>query len=68
MFESSGSVSFIGSKGAFVSSLRTTERFHFGRLLELLDDLCENWRVTCEGLKFVQYGGPLSLKCQQWQS
>ena len=30
------SVSFIGSKGAFVSSLRTTERFHLGRLLELL--------------------------------
>ena len=29
------SVSFIGSKGAFVSSLRTTERFHFGRFLEL---------------------------------
>ena len=30
------SVSFIGSKGAFVSSLRTTERFHIGRFLELL--------------------------------
>ena len=30
------SVSFIGSKGTFVSSLRTTERFHFGRFLELL--------------------------------
>ena len=30
------SVSFIGSKGAFVSSLRTTERFHLGRFLELL--------------------------------
>ena len=29
------SVSFIGSKGAFVSSLRT-ERFHLGRFLELL--------------------------------
>ena len=30
------SVSFIGSKGAFVSSLSTTERFHFGRFLEHL--------------------------------
>ena len=30
------SVSFIGSKGAFVSSLRRTERFHLGRFLELL--------------------------------
>ena len=30
------SVSFIGSKGVFVSSLSTTERFHFGRLMELL--------------------------------
>ena len=30
------SVSFIGSKGAFVSSFRTTERFHFGRFLALL--------------------------------
>ena len=30
------SVSFIGSKGNFVSSLRTSERFHFGRFLELL--------------------------------
>ena len=29
-------VSFIGSKGAFVSSLRTTKRFHFERFLELL--------------------------------
>ena len=29
------SLSFIGSKGAFVSSLTTTEMFHFGRL-ELL--------------------------------
>ena len=28
------SVSFIGSKGAFVSSLRT-ERFHLGKFLEL---------------------------------
>ena len=27
------SVSFIGSKGAFVSSLSTTERFHLGRFL-----------------------------------
>ena len=31
------SVSFIGSKAAFVSSLRTTERFHLGRFLELLE-------------------------------
>ena len=31
------SVSFIGSKGAFVSSLRTTERFHLGRFLELVE-------------------------------
>ena len=31
------SVSFIGSKGALVSSLSTTERFHFGRFLELLE-------------------------------
>ena len=60
------SVSFIGSKGAFVSSLRTTERFHFGRFLDFLDDPCENWRATCEGLNFVQYGGPLGPKCQQW--
>ena len=30
------SVSFIGSKGSFVSSFRTTERFHLGRFLELL--------------------------------
>ena len=30
------SVSFIGSKGAFVSSLSTTERFRLGRFLELL--------------------------------
>ena len=30
------SVSFIGTKGAFVSSLSTTERFHLGRFLELL--------------------------------
>ena len=30
------SVSFIGSKGALVSSLSTTERFHLGRFLELL--------------------------------
>ena len=30
------SVSFIDSKDAFVSSLRTTERFHLGRFLELL--------------------------------
>ena len=28
------SVSFMGSKGAFVSSLRTTERFHLGKFLE----------------------------------
>ena len=32
------------------------------------DDPCENWRVTCEGLNFVQYGGPLGPKCQQWPS
>ena len=30
----SRSVSFIGSKSAFMSSLRQTERFHFGRFLE----------------------------------
>ena len=30
------SVSFIGLKGAFESSLRTIERFYFGRFLELL--------------------------------
>ena len=30
------SVSFMGSNGAFVSSLRTTERFHLGKFLELL--------------------------------
>ena len=29
------SVSFMGSKGAFVSSLRTPERFHLGKFLEL---------------------------------
>ena len=29
------SVSFMGSNGAFVSSLRTTERFHLGKFLEL---------------------------------
>ena len=34
------SVSFIGSKGAFVSSLRT-ERFHLGRFLNFWDDPCE---------------------------
>ena len=48
------SVSFIGSKGAFVSSLSTTERFW-----NFWDDPCENWRVTCEGLSFVKYGAPL---------
>ena len=31
------SVSFIGSKGAFVSSLRSTERFHLGRFLEMFE-------------------------------
>ena len=36
------SVSFMGSKGAFVSSLRTTERFHLGKFLELWVDPCEN--------------------------
>ena len=30
------SVSFMGLNGAFVSSLRTTERFHLGKFLELL--------------------------------
>ena len=30
------SVSFMGSNGALVSSLRTTERFHLGKFLELL--------------------------------
>ena len=62
------SVSFMGSNGAFVSSLRTTERFHLGKFLELLDDPCGNWRVTCEGLDYVQYGGPLGPKCQRLQS
>ena len=50
------SVSFIGSKSAFVNSLRTAERFHLGRFLELLgrslwklvsnlwrSELCEIW-------------------------
>ena len=32
-------VSFIGLKGAFVSSLRTRERFHFGKFL----DPFESW-------------------------
>ena len=27
---------FIGSKGALISSFKTTERFHLGRFLELL--------------------------------
>ena len=63
------SVSFIGSKSAFVSSLRT-ERFHLGRFLELLGRVTwsENWRVTCYGLNFVRYGAPLGPKCQQWPS
>ena len=30
------------------------------------DDPCENWRVTCEGLNFVQYGALLGPECQQW--
>ena len=30
------SESFMGSNGALVSSLRTTERFHLGKFLELL--------------------------------
>ena len=30
------SVSSMGSNGAFVSSLRTTERFHLGKFLEFL--------------------------------
>ena len=41
------SVSFRGSKGAFVSSLSTTERFQVGKFLELWNNPCENWRVTC---------------------
>ena len=48
------SVSFIYSKGAFVKE---------GSILEdswnFWDDPCENWRVTCEGLNFVKYGGQL---------
>ena len=30
------SVTFIGSKGAFVSSFNTMERFHIGKILDLL--------------------------------
>ena len=59
------SLSFVGSKGAFVSSLSTTERFHLGRFLELLD---ENWRVTCEGQTSEKSDAQLGPKCQQWQS
>ena len=62
------SVSFMGSNGAFVSSLRTTERFHLGKFLELLDDPSGNWIVTCEGLDYVQYGGLSGPKCQRLQS
>ena len=58
----------MGSNGAFVSSLRTTERFHLGKFLELWDDPCENWRVTYEGLHCVQHVGPLGPKCQRLQS
>ena len=36
------SVSFIGSKGAFVSSLSTREKFHWGRFLELFDRSLES--------------------------
>ena len=61
-----GSVSFIGSKGAFVSSLRTTKRFHLEDSSKFWDDPCGNWRVTYEGLSSVQYGDPLGPKCQQW--
>ena len=28
----------------------------------------KNWRVTCEGLNFVQHDGPLGPTCQQWPS
>ena len=62
------SVSSMGSNGAFVSSLRTTERFHLGKFLELLGRPCESWRVTCEGLHYVEYVGPLGAKCQRLQS
>ena len=63
MFEA---VSFIGSKGAFVSSLRTTERFHFGRFLELLGRSYEG--RSYEGLHCMQYGELLCPKCPRLQS
>ena len=44
------SVSFIGSKGALMSSLSTTERLHFGRFLEI---------------SFGRYGAQLGPGCQQ---
>ena len=61
-------MSFIGSKGAFVSSLSTTERFHLEDSWNFWDDPCENWRVTCKGLSFGKYGAPLGQRCQQWRS
>ena len=62
------SVSFVGLKGALVSSLSATERFHLEDSWNFWDDPCENWGVTYEGLSFVKYSAPLGPKCQQWPS
>ena len=51
------SVSLVGSKGAFVSSVRTTG-YISDDSWNFLDDPCENWRVTWR---------VMDPKCQQWQ-
>ena len=43
------------SKGAFVSSLRTTESSILEDSWNFWDNPCQNWRVTCEGLNYVKY-------------
>ena len=56
-------------KGSFCEFIENNRKVPFWKIPGTFwDDSCENLRVTCEGINFVQYGGPLGPKCQQWPS
>ena len=55
-------------KRGFCELIENNRKVPLEDSLNFLDNPCENWRVTCEGLNFVQYVGLMGPKCQQWPS
>ena len=56
-------------KGCFCELIENNRKVPFGKIPGTFGKIpVKNWRVTCEGLNFVQYDGPLGPTCQQWPS